>query len=112
MSDKRASLPPPPQLSDSDPGSLRQGIQWLIDRVYHLDECLDRTQENLESATNDLLKVTAWQTRRDASESDVAAAKAERRRLLGFVYAVGSFVDRNGWKIVGAAAVIYGVIFK
>lgn len=107
---KRGTLPPPPQLRDNDFGSIRQGIQWLMDRVYHLDDCLDKTQEELKRATSVMQGVVSWQENADEAVESKAIARAERRRMFHYVYIGVDFVDRNGWKLVGTGAVIYGLL--
>lgn len=89
-----------------------QGIQWLIDRVAHLDECLDTTQENLEEATNELKTVVAWQKGRDEADLREAAARAERRRLFHYGYVFFDFIDKRGWQIVAIAGLIITFFVK
>ena len=101
-------MPPPPHLRVDNPASLVEGIQWLIWRVYYLDECLDRTQDNLAEATDELRKQAAWQQERDEADLKDAAARAERRRLFHYGYLFYDFIDRNGWKIIAVLMAVYG----
>lgn len=102
-------MPPPPHLRADNPGSLIEGIQWLIWRVYHLDECLDQTQDNLAEATVEMKKMSAWQQERDEADLKDAAARAERRRLFHWGYLAYDFIDHNAWKIFAVLMAIYGV---
>ena len=105
-------MPPPPTLRADNPASLIEGIQWLIWRVYHLDDCLDKTQDDLREATEEMKRLGTWQKDRDEADLKEAVARAERRRWFHYGYIFFENADKHGWKFVAIGGLLVAIFAK